>query len=318
MSLTKSLKKIFFLTNLNKNQPEEISKINISLSKNKYKRTNKSYNNSKIFSIYDKRYYKLNNDLNIYPSPERIKKNNLNPIIFKTGIINQNNSTINYTNLNSKFYVPIMKKTRLTDPYKSLLLEDISNIPRSKNLSFKHKKIKIEEKTNEDNNKDKNDENKKSKNNKNDKNDKKTEMSTIISYSLDKYGKPKLKRSCFNLDIYKNNVDTKIIEDLWRKNNEKRRNHKEQILMRNKYQHINNYNKRLFLQSNDSDNIFQNETKTLVDFQPEMNQITENNSNYINKEIYAKDLVKEKLPNFKVTGFEQLYMNTLTSVRPNK
>ena len=42
MSLTKSLKKIFFLTNLNKNQPEEISKINISLSKNKYKRTNKS------------------------------------------------------------------------------------------------------------------------------------------------------------------------------------------------------------------------------------------------------------------------------------
>ena len=315
MSLTNSLKKIFFLQNSNKNG--EISKINISLSKNRYKRTNTSYNNSQIFSIYDKRHYKLNNDLNIYPSPERIKKNNLNPVIFKTGIINQNNSTIISKKINSQFYVPIMKKGKIIDPFKSLLLED-TNISKRKDLSFKHKKIKTEEKINQDNNNSNlNDDKKKNDNDKNIKN-KKNEMSTIISYSLDKYGKPKLKRFYFNLDAYKKNVETKIIEDLWRKNNEKRKNHKEQILMRNKFQHINNHNKRLFLQSNDSDIIYQNETNTLVDFQPEMNQIVESNSNFLNKEVYAKDLIKEKLPNFKVTGFEQLYMNTLTSVRANK
>ena len=292
MSLTNSLKKIFFLQNSNKNG--EISKINISLSKDRYKRTNKSYNNSKIFSIYDKRHYKLNNDLNIYPSPERIKKNNLNPVIFKTGIINQNNSTIISKKINSQFYVPIMKKEKIIHPFKT------------------------EEKINQDNNNSNiKDDKKKNDNDKNIKN-KKNEMSTIINYSLDKYGKPKLKRFYFNLDAYKKNVDTKIMEELWRKNNEKRKNHKEQILMRNKFQHINNHNKRLFLQSNDSDIIYQNDTNTLVDFQPEMNQIVESNSNFLNKEVYAKDLVKEKLPNFKVTGFEQLYMNTLTSVRVHK
>ena len=292
MSLTNSLKKIFFLQNSNKNG--EISKINISLSKDRYKRTNKSYNNSKIFSIYDKRHYKLNNDLNIYPSPERIKKNNLNPVIFKTGIINQNNSTIINKKINSQFYVPIMKKEKIIHPFKT------------------------EEKINQDNNNSNiKDDKKKNDNDKNIKN-KKNEMSTIINYSLDKYGKPKLKRFYFNLDAYKKNVDTKIMEELWRKNNEKRKNHKEQILMRNKFQHINNHNKRLFLQSNDSDIIYQNDTNTLVDFQPEMNQIVESNSNFLNKEVYAKDLVKEKLPNFKVTGFEQLYMNTLTSVRVHK
>ena len=323
MSLTNSLKKVFFLTNMNKNQPKEISKINISLSKNKNKRINKSYNNSKIFSIYDKRHYKLNNDLNIYPSPERIKKNNFDPIIFKTGILNQNNSMINNKKINGQFYVPIMKKAKRMDPFQSLLLEDISNTSKSRDLNFKLKNIKTEEKTNKDNNKNISDENKKNKKNggggKNNGKNKKNEMSTIISYSLDKYGKPKLKRSCFNLDVYKDNVETKIIEDFWRKNNGKRRNHKEQIIMRNKFQHVNNYNKRLFLKSDDSDNIFSNETKTfIVDFQPETNQLTENNSIYINKDVYAKDLVKEKLPNFKVTGFEQLYMNSLTSVRPNK
>ena len=310
MSYTNSLKKLFFLTNLNNNNmPIELSKKNISLSKNNYNKINNSYNqDNRLFNIYDKRYYKLNNDLNIYPSPESIQNNKLKPIIFKTGLINSNSKNIKQ---NSQFYFPIMKKTENID--------DFSNISKSKNLnlSYKIKKIKTEGNLNKNeidkNNKDNN--NKDLKDNKhknnNNKNKKESEISPFISYSLDKFGKIKLKRSGFNLDIYKKNVEQK---------NGRRIQHKEQILMRNKYQHINNYNKKNIVLL-DNDDTIQSETNKLIDFQPEISRLnTENNeiNSYDKKKIYARDIVKEKLPSIKVTGYDQLYMNLMTHIRPKE
>ncbi len=322
MSYTNSLKKLFFLTNLNNNNmPIELSKKNISLSKNNYKKINNSYNkDNKLFNIYDKRYYKLNNDLNIYPSPEAIQNNKLKPIIFKTGLINSNSKNIKK---NSQFYFPIMKKTEnIDEQFQSFPFDDFSGVSKTKNLnlSYKIKKIKTEGNLNKseiDNNKDNNKDNNnkdlkdnKHKNN-NNKNKKESEISPFISYSLDKFGKIKLKRSGFNLDIYKKNVEQK---------NGRRIQHKEQILMRNKYQHINNYNKKNFVLL-DNDDTIQNETNRLVDFQPEISRLnTENNeiNNYDKKKIFARDIIKEKLPSIKVTGYDQLYMNLMTHIRPKE
>ena len=272
MSFTNSLKKIFFLTNLDKNQPQEISKINISLSKNK-----NGNKNNKEFNVYDKRYYQLNNDLNIYPSPESIKKNKLKPISFKTGAINGNKKNIKQ---NSQFYLPIMKKSRKIDPIQYFLLEDTLNISKTKkDLSVKYKKMKTQENLNKN----------EDANNKNDKNEKeienKNEISTVVSYSFDKNGRTRLKRSCFNLDIYKNNMKKQKIDNFLIKINGKRRTYKEQIMMRNKFQHINNYYKRIMPISNN----IQNDSNKLVDFNPENKEM----KSYDAKYIYSSDLIKK-------------------------
>ena len=88
--------------------------------------------------------------------------------------------------------------------------------------------------------------------------------------------------------------------------------------MRNRFQHCKNYNKK-YMPILDYDTIT-NDTNKLFDFQPELSYINTDNNNeyniYENKEVYARDLVKEKFPNMKVTGFDQLYMNIMTSIRP--
>jgi hypothetical protein len=90
--------------------------------------------------------------------------------------------------------------------------------------------------------------------------------------------------------------------------------------MRNKFQHTKNYNKKIMPLSNDN---IQSEYNKYIDFKNEAIKKklnTENNEmkSYDSKEIYAKNIINEKMPNYKVTGFDQLYMNLLTSVRPYK
>lgn len=309
MSLTNSLKKIFFLTNSNQNQPIEISKISICLSKHKNRRINKNNRSNNIFSIYDKRHYKLNKDINIFPSPERLKNHKYNPVSIKTGQISQNNNRKNMHN--PKFYLPIMKKTEVNDPFESMLVEDFSDISHNykpkKDLSFQKNRIgnPYNKNINKDKAKDNEDEN---------------EMSMVIRYSFDKFGKPKIKRNMFNLDVYNNNVEQNKNVNILTIMNGKRKNHKEQILMRNKFQHPKNYNKKIMPLSKDN---IQSEINKYVDFENEAIKNKYNAENkemksYDSKEIYAKNIISEKMPNYKVTGFDQLYMNLLTSIRPNK
>ena len=150
----------------------------------------------------------------------------------------------------------------------------------------------------------------------------KNETSTVIGYSFDRYGKPRLKKSRFNLDINKDNVEKNKIENILIKINNKRKNHKEQILMRNKFQHTKNYTKKIIPNLN---NNIRNEYNKYIDFKNEainrnsrFNTENQEMKSYDTKGIFARDFIKEKMPNFKVTGFDQLYMNLLTSVRPNK
>ena len=311
MSLTNSLKKIFFLTNSDRNRPIEISEISISFSKNKNKnrRIKYNYKNSNIFSIYDKRHYKLNKDINIFPSPERLKKREYNPVCIKTGQIDQSKNRKN--SYNPQFYLPIMKKPELNDPFQSMLLEDISNISHNNkskaDLSLINNKIEnlIKKRMNKNKNKDKEDKN---------------EMNMVIKYSFDNYGKPKLKRPCFNLEGYNNNVKQNKIVNIISKINNKRYNHKEQILMRNKHQHTKNYNRKMMPLLNDD---IPSEYNKYANFRNEVNANrfnteSQEKKSYISKEIKARDLIKEKMPNYKATGFDQLYINLLSSVRPNK
>ena len=86
--------------------------------------------------------------------------------------------------------------------------------------------------------------------------------------------------------------------------------------MRNKFQHINNYYKRNMI-SLDTD-INQNENNKLIDFQPEYSYLNNEINNYDNKKVFARDIIKGKYPNIKVTGYDQLYMNLMTHVRPRK
>ena len=145
-------------------------------------------------------------------------------------------------------------------------------------------------------------------------------MSMVIRYSFDRFGKPKIKRNMFNLDAYNNNVEQNKIVNILTKMNSKRKNHKEQILMRNKFQHTKKYNKRIMPLSKDD---IQSEYNKYVDFNNEairnkLNTENKEMKSYDSKEIYAKNIISEKMPNYKVTGFDQLYMNLLTSIRPNK
>lgn len=306
MSSTNSLKKVFFLTNSEQNQPKKLPKISISLSKKKSKkRINKSYKNSKVYSIYDKRHYKLNKDIKIFPSPECVIKHKYNPISIKTGQINQKK-----TIQNQKFYLPIMKKSELKDPFQSMLLEDISykfhnkKILNLKNNIMKLNTLKIEKSINKNNSEDEN------------------EKSTMLGYSFDRYGRPILKRSLFNADMHKDNVEKNQIENILSKINSKRRSLKEQILMRNKFQHTKNYNNQKIIPL--SHNNMKNEYK-YIDFKKEainknsrFNTENKKNKNYDLKEVYARDLIKEKITNLKVNGNDKLYMNLIVSIKPKK
>ena len=317
MSFTNSLKQVFFITKLNRNRPIKISKRIIDDN------INQRYNNNHDFSIYDRRRYKNNIGISIYPSPERIINNRLKPLIIKTGSINSNKKNIKPK---SQYYLPIMKQKIDTDPFESFLLEDAINSSKRKNTSFKLKILKrekkniIESEKERENDKDKDkDKDEKKEEKKDEKKEKiKEPMEPGISYSFDRFGKPILQKSSFNFDV-KNipNVKQKINNDFFSKIHQKTKSHKDQMLMRNKYQHVKNYYKKnMPILEYDAITI---ETNKAFDFQPEFNHINTDNNEYNiyeSKEILARDLIKDKLPNIKVTGYDQLYMNAMTSVRP--
>jgi hypothetical protein len=307
MSLTNSFKKIFFITKLDKNRPIKISKRFL----NKNIDINQKYNNVHDFSIFDKRRYKKNKDISIYPTPERISNNRLKPLIIKTGAINSNKKNLKPK---SQYYLPIMKKIR-TDPFETFLIEDAINSSKLKNKSLKIKAIKTDNNSLSNSKNEIEKENGKDK----DKDEKKEEtMDPGISYSFDRHGNARLKKSSFYFDINDiYNDKQKKENDFSNKTKVKSKSHKEQMLMRNKYQHVKNYYKKI-MPILDYDTIT-NETYKLFDFQPGINYVnTENNDYdiYENKEVVARDLVKEKLPGMKVTGFDKLYMNAMTSIRP--
>jgi hypothetical protein len=102
---------------------------------------------------------------------------------------------------------------------------------------------------------------------------------------------------------------------------QRRKNHRDQMLMRNKHQYVKNYNRRpLPFLNSDSNTMV---SYKLLDFNPELynnekTTDTDDINTYLYKDVYAKDLLNEKLPFYKASGYDQLYMNLLAQVRPKE
>ena len=93
------------------------------------------------------------------------------------------------------------------------------------------------------------------------------------------------------------------------------------MLLRNKYQYVKNYNRKPLPFLNYDTNTM--ESYKLLDFNPELlnnekNTDTDDINTYLYKDVYAKDLLNEKLPFYKVSGYDQIYMNSLAEVRPKE
>lgn len=313
MSDSNNLEKLFFITNLEREkQLESVKKSLKVLALNKINNDQiiKSNNNGKGFSLYDKGYYKLNNNLNIYPSPEKKIRHKLKPVTFKTGLTKLNLKKKD----NPEYYLPIMQKTKNIENSYSFLLEN-SNPSKSKDFSMKYQSIKLDDSTNKNESLDskkekKNDIKKIDKKNEIDKNEKNL-VNSVVSYSFDKFGNSKLTNSFFNIDNYKKKHPEKKYEDILDQIDKKRKKFKEQILMRNKHQYVRNYNVRpLPLLNYDT---LQYETNKLIDFQPTYNYL-----DIDDRELYAKDIISAKFPCLKLNGYDQLYMNLMTHVRPKQ
>ena len=333
LSLQSDIRKIFFLTNLNKNKSEDESSnknysLNISsILKDTDNQIVKSFNNGKGFSLYDKGYYKLNNNLNIYPTMEGSNKNRLKPIIFKTGLLKPN---LKNARPNSKYYLPIMQKTKNFQDSYSFLLENTPNLSKSREYTLKYKSIRTKDSfSNKSNNESINetDENKHDKKRKGDNEIKEDEKSpsnlnkSVVSYSFDRFGKSKLRKNFINLNSYKYRLKQKKYDNYLDQVFKRRKNHRDQMIMRNKYQYVKNYN-RINLPFLDSDSNKMVSYK-LLDFNPELlnhekTTDTDDMNTYLYKDVYAKDLLNEKLPFYKASGYDQLYMNLLAQVRPKE
>lgn len=334
MSLQNDIRKIFFITNLNKNKSEEessnkINSLSISsiLNNNNETKIVKSFNNGKGFSLYDKGYYKLNNNLNIYPSLESSTKNRLKPVIFKTGLLKPN---LKHSRPDSKYYLPIMKRTKNFKDSYSFLLENTPNLSKSRDYTLKYKSIKTKDSfSNKSNNESLNetDEDKQDKKKKGEKEIKEDEKSpssldkSVVSYSFDRFGQSKLRKNFINLNSYKYRLKQKKYDNYLDQVFRRRKNHRDQMLLRNKYQYAKNYNRRQIPYLNLDSNTM--ESYKLLDFNPELlnnekTTDTDDINTYLYKDVYAKDILSEKLPFYKVSGYDQLYMNLLAEVRPKE
>lgn len=333
MSLQSSVGNILFITNFLRNRSDEESSnknysLNISsILKDNENKIVKSFNNGKGFSIYDKEYYKLNNNFNIYPSLEGSNKNRLKPIKFKTGLLKPN---LKQARPDSKYYLPIMQKTKNFKDSYSFLLENTPNLSKSRDYTLKYKSIKNKDSfSNKSNNESINetDEDKDDKKKKGDYEIKEDEKSpnnldkSIVSYSYDRFGKSKLRKNFINLNSYKYRLKQQKFDNYLDQVFKRRKNHRDQMLMRNKYQYVKNYNRRPIPFLNSDTNTM--ESYKLLDFNPELlnnekTTDTDDINTYLYKDVYAKDLLSEKLPFYKVSGYDQLYMNLLTEVRPKE
>ena len=339
ISLQNDIRKIFFLTNLNKNKSEEESSnknysLNISsILNNNDNKIVKSFNNGKGFSLYDKGYYKLNNNLNIYPSLEDSNNNRLKPFIFKTGSLKPD---IKRTRPDSKYYLPIMEKTKNFKDSYSFLLENTPNLSKSRDYTLKYRSIKTKDSfSNKSNNESINDsnDNKGDKKNKSEKKNKKDDKKkedekspnnldkSVVSYSFDRFGQSKLRKNFINLNSYKYRLKQKKYDNYLDQVYRKRKNHRDQMLLRNKYQYVKYYKRRPLPYLNSDINKM--ESYKFLDFNPELlnnekTTDTDDINTYLYKDIHAKDLLSEKLPFYKVSGYDQLYMNLLADVRPKE
>lgn len=334
MSLQNDIRKIFFITNLNKNKSEEessnkINSLSISsiLNNNNETKKVKSFNNGKGFSLYDKGYYKLNNNLNIYPSLESSTINRLKPVIFKTGLLKPN---LKHSRPDSKYYLPIMQRTKNFKDSYSFLLENTPNLSKSRDYTLKYKSIKTKDSfSNKSNNESINDtdedkHDKKKKGEKEIKEDEKSPSSldkSVVSYSFDRFGQSKLRKNFINLNSYKYRLKQKKYDNYLDQVFRRRKNHRDQMLLRNKYQYVKNYNRRPIPYLNLDSNTM--ESYKLLDFNPELlnnekTTDTDDINTYLYKDVYAKDILNEKLPFYKVSGYDQLYMNLLAEVRPKE
>jgi len=333
MSLQSSVGNILFITNFLRNRSDEESSnknysLNISsILKDNENKIVKSFNNGKGFSIYDKEYYKLNNNFNIYPSLEGSNKNRLKPIKFKTGLLKPN---LKHARPDSKYYLPIMQKTKNFKDSYSFLLENTTNLSKSRDYTLKYKSIKTKDSfSNKSNNESINetDEDKGDKKKKGDNEIKEDEKSpnnldkSIVSYSYDRFGKSKLRKNFINLNSYKYRLKQQKFDNYLDQVFKRRKNHRDQMLMRNKYQYVKNYNRRPIPFLNSDTNTM--ESYKLLDFNPELlnnekTTDTDDINTYLYRDVNAKDLLSEKLPFYKVSGYDQLYMNLLAEVRPKE
>ena len=334
MALQNDIRKIFFITNLNKNKSEEessykINSLSISsiLKDNNDNQIVKSINNGKGFSIYDKGYYKLNNNLNIYPSLESSNKNRLKPIIFKTGLLKPN---LKYMSRDSKYYLPIMKKTKNFKDSYSFFLENTPNLSKSRDYTLKYRSNKTKDSFSNKSNNESINEADKDKNNKKKKGDNKIKEDekspnnldkSVVSYSFDRFGQSKLRKNFINLNSYKYRLNQKKYDNYLDQVFKRRKNHRDQMLLRNKYQYAKYYNRRSIPFLNSDSNTM--ETYKLLEFNPELlnnekTTDTDDIDTYLYQNVHAKDILNEKLPFYKVSGYDQLYMNLLAEVRPKE
>jgi hypothetical protein len=258
---------------------------------------------------------------------ESTNKNRLKPVIFKSGLMKPN---LKYMRPDSKYYLPIMQKTKNFKDSYSFLLESTPNLSKSRDYTLKYRSIKTKDSfSNKSNNESikESDEDKHDKKRKGDNEIKEDEKSpinlnkSVVSYSFDRFGKSKLRKNFINLNSYKYRLKQKKYDNYLDQVFKRRKSHRDQMLLRNKYQYVKNYNRKPFPFLNYDTNTM--ESYKLLDFNPELlnnekNTDTDDINTYLYKDVYAKDLLNEKLPFYKVSGYDQIYMNSLAEVRPKE
>ena len=93
--------------------------------------------------------------------------------------------------------------------------------------------------------------------------------------------------------------------------NEKKKIFKEQLLLRGKYQHIPRYKDKILPKRYKFD---------YNNFNSVNNSVNSNDNDNINAIIKATDILREKFPKFKISGYAQLFMNASldTTVKDGK
>lgn len=269
------------------------------------------YGNSPIPTIYDKDYYKLNNEFSLFPSPEKKIKKQLKPIVFKSGVLKPNPEEFLPK---PQYYVPIMQKNKsnglINTPMDPLYYVNNSRYgkysPKSLRLIKNH--ISLEKKTIE------------TKKNENSKKELKDfrEKIPMFRYFFNNTGKPVFKEIYFNTN---NNIKCNTSEfikyhsrkrrihnlDFFQDQiNRKRREYKDQLIQRSKYQHNRYYNIEKYLSNINQEN---NELKTKMrsaatecyDDSDEKNEVETKN---------AGEIISARYPNSKVSGYDKLYLNS--------
>ena len=226
-----------------------------------------------------------NRIIKIFPNPEERKINKFKHITIKSS------SLIEKTNNEPKYYLPIMIKDNKEINEKYYQLFKLPELNTSK------KKMK----------------NRRAENNLQ-QNESKTEPNI---FNLDKDFK--------NIELNINNnkilaygginkqtgINTNNKDIIQEQINEKKKIFKEQLLLRGKYQHIPRYKDKILPKRYKFD---------YSNFNLVNNSVNSNDNDNINAIIKATDILREKFPKFKISGYAQLYMNASldTTVKDGK